>query len=144
MKSAELLSEGNPKTLGKASEIAELIKHDGEFFGEVFREMLHNPKAMTRLRAGNAVEKTSRQKPELLQPFKTELLAALPDMQATEIIWHVALLLGYLELEGDDLALAVNKLYTWLDSIPHKFVKVNCLQTLAVLALNRTTGCNPK
>ena len=68
-------------------------------------------------------------------PFKSEILAAAQQRQESEIIWHIALLLGYLPLKEDDLALAVNKLYDWFDTVNNKFVKVNCLQTLAVLAL---------
>lgn len=119
---------------GTVGQLTDYLQKNPEMFPALFREMLHNPNARVRLRMGNAVEKAARQNPELIRPFKAELLATVPEIKATEIIWQVALLLGYLELEEDELALAVNTLFSWLDTIPHKFLKINCLQTLAVLA----------
>lgn len=123
---------------GTVGQVNSLLEQNPELFPELFREMMYNPKPAIRLRAGNAVEKAARQNPELLLPFKTEILVALPEMADNEIIWHVALLLGYLKPEDDDLALAVNKLFHWLHTLPHKFAKINCLQTLAVLARENT------
>ncbi|MFC5269239.1 hypothetical protein [Adhaeribacter terreus] len=118
---------------GTVGELQNFLQQNPESFSLMFREMLHNPNARVRLRMGNAVEKAARRNPEMLKPFRMEILAAL-ERKETEIIWQVALLLGHLNLEEDDLALAVNTLFNWLDTIPHKFVKINCLQTLAVLA----------
>lgn len=118
---------------GTVGQLFAFLEKNPGSFAAMFREMLANNRPEVRLRMGNAVEKASRQNPELLLPFKAEILAAT-QKQEPEIIWHVALLLGYLPLEEDELALAVNKLYEWLDTVAHKFVRVNCLQTLAVLA----------
>ena len=119
---------------GTVGQLYKFLEEKPETFPLMFREMLQNPSARVRLRMGNAVEKAARQNPALLLPFKSEILLAASQKQEPEIIWHVALLLGYLKLEEDDLALAVNSLFGWLDTIPHKFVKINCLQSLAVLA----------
>jgi hypothetical protein len=127
-------SENLADYTGTVGQLYNFLLENPETFPIMFREMLHNPNARVRLRMGNAVEKAARRNPELIEPFKAELLAILPEKLETEIIWHVALLLGYLKLEDDDLALAVNALFNWLNTISHKFVKVNCLQTLAVLA----------
>ena len=119
---------------GTVGQLYNFLEENPETFPVMFREMLHNPKAEVRLRMGNAVEKAARQNPALLLPFRSEILAASKERQEKEVIWHITLLLGYLDLEDDDLALAVNKLYEWLDTVEHTFIKVNCLQTLAVLA----------
>jgi hypothetical protein len=111
-----------------------LLEQNPELFPELFGLMLHSPNSRIRLRAGNAVEKAARENQELLIPFKGEILAVLPASQYPDIIWHVVLLLGYIDLEDDEQALAVNTIYQWLDTIQHKFIKINCLQTLAVLA----------
>ena len=128
------ISENLADYTGTVGALNNFLQENPETFPAMFREMLENPNSRVRLRMGNAVEKAARQKPEVLKPFKAELLALLPGKLNLEAIWHIALLLGYLELEEDDLAVAVNKLYEWLDTLDHKFVKVNCLQTLAVLA----------
>jgi hypothetical protein len=120
---------------GTVSQVNQLLHENPALFPVFFREMLYNPDSRIRLRVGNAVEKAARKKPELLLPFKDEMLEALTKTLNNEAIWHLSLLLGYLNLEDDDLALAVNKLFQWLDTVPHKFVKVNCLQTLATLAM---------
>ena len=131
----ELTTQNLSDYTGTVGQLTDFLAKNPETFPVMFREMLHNPKAEVRLRMGNAVEKAARQNPALLFPFRSEIFAAAKERQETEIIWHVALLLGYLVLEEDELALAVNKLYEWLDTVAHKFVKINCLQTLAVLAM---------
>ncbi len=120
---------------GTVGQLYTFLEENPESFPVMFRQMLENPKAEVRLRMGNAVEKAARRDPALLLPFRSEILAASEQRQEPEIIWHLALLLGYLDLEEDDLALAVNCLYLWLDTVNNKFVKVNCLQTLSVLSL---------
>ena len=119
---------------GTVSHLYNLLEQNPDLFPILYQEMMESPKSQIRLRAGNAVEKAARKNPALLLPFKAELLEALTKPLNNEAIWQVALLLGYINPEGDELALAVNKLFHWLDTVPHKFVKVNCLQTLAVLA----------
>ena len=119
---------------GTVGQLNAFLEENPEAFPVMFQEMLENPDRRVRLRMGNAVEKAARKNPALLLPFKTGILKATTETQDIEIIWHLALLLGYLELEEDDLALAVNALFNWLHTLPHKFVKINCLQTLAVLA----------
>jgi hypothetical protein len=119
---------------GTASQLNTILEQNPELFPEFFRQMLQNTDSMIRLRIGNAVEKAARKNPELIRPYKNKILTIIPNTQDTEIIWHVVLLLGYLDLEEDEQALAVNTIYRWLDTIPHRFVKVNCLQTLGVLA----------
>ena len=119
---------------GTVLHLNNLLEQNPELFPILFREMMDNPNSRVRLRAGNAVEKAARKNPEVLKPFKAEILGAITKTLNNEAIWHVALLLGYIPLEDDELALAVNQLFTWLDTIPHKFLKINCLQTLAVLA----------
>lgn len=127
-----------PDFTGKVGPLNEFLEQNPEMFPEFFREMLYNPDYGVRLRAGNAIEKAARKNPALLLPFKQEILALVPGTRDPVIIWHVALLLGYLSLEEDDLALAVNKLFEWLDTVPHKFAKINCMQTLAVLSQQHT------
>lgn len=121
--------------IGTVGQLANFLEQNPDSFPSLFQEMLHNPNSRVRLRMGNAVEKAARQDPAVLLPFKSDILTAAQQRQEPEIIWHIALLLGYLPLEEDDLALAVNKLYEWFDTVNNKFVKVNCLQTLAVLAM---------
>lgn len=128
------ISESLQDYLGTVGQLNTFLEQHPESFPLLFQEMLDNPNSRVRLRMGNAVEKAARKNPALLLPFKTEILAAAEHSKAPEIIWHVVLLLGYLPLEEDELAFAINKLYQWLDTLEHKFVKVNCLQTLAVLA----------
>ena len=120
---------------GTVGQLSEFLAENPDTLPVMFREMLHNPKTEIRLRMGNAVEKAARQNPVLLVPFRSEILTAARERNETDIVWHITLLLGYLDLEEDELALAVNKLYEWLDTIDHRFVKVNCLQTLGVLAM---------
>ena len=131
----ELTSENLSDFTGTVGQLNNFLEENPGTFPAMFREMLVNPKAEVRLRMGNAVEKAARKNSALLLPFKPEILSAAEVRQEPEIIWHIVLLLGYLDLKEDDLALAVNKLYEWLDTVDNKFVKVNCLQTLSALAL---------
>jgi hypothetical protein len=51
-----------------------------------------------RMRAADAVEKISSQKPDLLKPFKSELLGLLFETDQKELRWHLAQMIPRLPL----------------------------------------------
>lgn len=127
------LSGGNRRSIGRADEVAREILSDPKLFSQVFDAVL-SPDPVLRMRAADAIEKATREHPELLQPYKRKIFqkAALIDQQ--EVRWHIALMLPRLDLTPTEKDLAISIL---LDYLKHKssIVRTCAMQGLADLAI---------
>ncbi|MCL6099658.1 MAG: hypothetical protein M1391_13905 [Bacteroidetes bacterium] len=54
--------------------------------------------------------------------------------KSNEVVWHIAMMLGYLKLTKKEVDKSFNQLYKWLNKSDSIIVKVMCMQTLADLA----------
>jgi len=86
-----------------------------------------------RMRAADAAEKISCAKPELLQPFKAELLGLAQESTQQEVRWHLALMLPRLRLTSPERRSAVARLQEYLQD-RSSIVKTLALQGLSDLA----------
>ena len=86
-----------------------------------------------RMRAADAAEKISRERPELLQPFKTEILGLADESQQQEVQWHLALMIPRLQLTGPERRRATARLKEYLKG-RSSIVKTHALQGLLELA----------
>jgi len=126
------LSGGDRRSIGRSNEIvAEVLAHPGHF-RRVFAG-LSSDDAIIRMRAADAVEKITAQRPELLQPFKKKLLAAAGSTDQQEVRWHAALMIPRLELTPKERAVAVDILFDYLRD-RSSIVKTFAMQGLADLA----------
>lgn len=121
------------RAIGNADEVAQEIVEEPELFDAVFSGMFSN-ESVLRMRAADAVEKASRQRPELLQPYKERLLHGVAAVHQQEVRWHVAQMLPRLRLDAGERAEAVSILESFLRH-ESKIVAVNAMQALADLAL---------
>src|ERR1043166_8579645 len=71
-----LLAGGDRRSIGRANQVVVAVLHSPETFPQLIRE-LWSTDSLVRMRAADAVEKISRQKPELLRPYKKELLGLM-------------------------------------------------------------------
>src|ERR1051326_6097284 len=71
-----LLAGGNRRSIGRANQVVVAVLHSPETFPQLMKE-LWSTDSLVRMRAADAVEKISRQKPELLRPYKKELLGLM-------------------------------------------------------------------
>jgi hypothetical protein len=130
----DLLVGNDLRSIGKSDEVVKLVTSDPELFDEVFNGIFHSDKVI-RARCADAVEKVSRKFPEYIQKKKSIILKNLNEFSQKEVLWHIALMLDYLELTKKETNKAFAKLNEWLNSSNSIIVKVACMQTLAGFAL---------
>lgn len=99
------LKIGDRRSIGNADEVARKISSDKKLFAEVFDAML-SPEPLMRMRAADAVEKATREHPELLRPFKSRLFRQIALIEQQEARWHVALMLPRLKMTPTEVDLA--------------------------------------
>ena len=92
-----MLQGGDRRSLGNANRLVTLILRQTERLPELL-ECLWCDDALVRMRAADAVEKVAGQKPELLRPFKAELLGLAGETSQQEVRWHLALIIPRLPL----------------------------------------------
>jgi hypothetical protein len=87
------------------------------------------------MRAADAAEKVTRKHPELLTPFKKELLGLMAEATEQEMRWHLAVMVPRLTLNAEERELAISSLNGYLED-RSSIVKTFALQGLADLAQN--------
>lgn len=126
------LSGGDRRSIGHSNEVvAEVLARPGHF-RHVFAG-LSSDDLIVRMRAADAVEKITAQRPELLQPFKKKLLAVAGSTDQQEVRWHAALMIPRLELTPKERAVAVDILFDYLHD-HSSIVKAWAMQSLSDLA----------
>lgn len=130
----DLLKGHDLRSIGKSNEVVKLVTSDPLLFDEVFNGIFHDDKVI-RARCTDAVEKVAKKFPEFIQKKKKIILKNLPDFNQKEVLWHIALMLGYMKLTTKELARASEYLFLWLNKEESIIVKVMCMQTLADYAL---------
>ncbi|MCX6169540.1 MAG: hypothetical protein NTX65_09375 [Ignavibacteriales bacterium] len=130
----DLLKGNDLRSIGKSNEVVSLVTSDPLLFDEVFAGIFHEDK-LIRARCADAVEKVSRKYPQYIQKKKSIILKNLYKFEQKEVIWHIALMLGYLKLNNKETNNVVAQLFDWLDSSDSIIVKVACMQSLAAHAM---------
>jgi hypothetical protein len=87
------------------------------------------------MRAADAAEKVTRKHPELLTPFKKELLGLMTEATEQEMRWHLAVIVPRLPLSAEERELAISSLDGYLED-RSSIVRTFALQGLADLAQN--------
>ena len=85
------------------------------------------------MRAADAIEKVTRERGELLQPHKRELLALMAEARAQEVRWHLAVMIPRLQLSRKERAAVLTVLSGYLQD-RSSIVKTLALQGMADLA----------
>jgi HEAT repeat protein len=124
----EMLSGGDRRSIGASEEVVALLVEDHSRFPELV-DALSVEDDLVRLRAADALEKVSRQAPELLPSYR-ELMKKLAVSPEMEIRWHIAQMMPRLKLAEEDRAEAVGLLFAYLDD-ESAIVRVSALSSLA-------------
>ena len=91
--------------------------------------------ALVRMRAADAAEKITRKNPELLIPYRKELLRLLGETVEQELRWHLSVMVPRLSLNSNERKRAISLLNGYLqDRI--SIVRTFALQGLANFAHN--------
>ncbi len=130
----EKLRGGDRRSIGLANEVARQVLRAPALLRELFRGMLSSDPVI-RMRAADAAEKVTAERPELLQRYKKRLLHEIASIDQQEVRWHVAQMIPRLELTPQERAVAVKILITYL-ALKSKIVRTVALQALASFAAN--------
>jgi len=126
------LRGGDLRSIGRSDEVVRDILKTPKLFSIVFDGIFsHDPRI--RMRAADAVEKVSKQRPEYLQPLKGKLINHASKIEQQEVRWHVAQMLSYLRLEAAETEAVVRVLLGYLKD-KSKIVQTFSMQTLADIA----------
>jgi hypothetical protein len=126
------LEGGDRRSIGRSDEIAELVLKKPRMFAALFKG-LWSEDPLVRMRAADAVEKVTRTKRELLQPYKKELLGLLVEESQQEVRWHLAAMVPRLALTAKERQIAADSLRTYLED-RSSIVRTFVLQGLVDLA----------
>jgi len=126
------LQGGDRRSKGRADALAAEAIHDAGLVLELVEALL-DPDEIVRLRAADALEKASAERPEILAPHRTALLGPVADLEQHDLRWHVVQMLPRLPLEGADLPRAVRVLVTTLDC-ESRIARVMAMDALVQLA----------
>ena len=85
------------------------------------------------MRTADAVEKVTRKQPELLMPYKKELLGLMAEAEDAELRWHLAAMVPRLPLNSKERQRVASALELYLADCS-SIVKTFALQGLADLA----------
>jgi hypothetical protein len=127
------LAGGDRRSIGRAGEVAADVLANLELFPSLFQLMLHD-EPLIRMRAADAVEKVTAERPSWLQPFKATLLQEVALIEQQEVRWHVAQMVPRLKLTDDEREAAVALLQAYLAD-KSRIVVVSAMQALADLAI---------
>ena len=129
-----LLKGGERRSIGRADRVSASVSKNPSLFPNLIAG-LWSEDPLVRMRAADAAEKVTRKHPELLQPYKKELLGLMDEAEQQELRWHLAAMASRLPLNATERQLAVSLLTGYLED-RSSIVKTFALQGLAELARN--------
>jgi hypothetical protein len=118
--------------IGRSEEVAAMVSKDPKLFPELIAG-LWSEDPLIRMRAADATEKLTRNRRELLQPYKGELLGLMVETEQQELRWHLAAMVPRLQLDTKQRNLVTSLLIGYLED-RSSIVKTFALQGLAELA----------
>jgi hypothetical protein len=128
-----MLAGGDRRSIGRVNEVVDLVRLKPSHANRVF-QCLWDPDACVRMRAADALEKLSRQRPHLLQTHRKQLLDLLAETNQKEMRWHLAIMIARLRLTASECQQAKDLLLSYLED-KSSIVKTCAMQGLADLTL---------
>jgi hypothetical protein len=132
------LEGGDRRSLGRSAEVIQDVLRDPTLFEPLF-DAIESPDPAVRIRAADAVEKISRERPQLLAPFKSQLIDRTAFNDHAEVRWHVAQMLPRLRLSTREHSAVVAILSDYLTD-RSSIVRTFALQSLADLLQDDARG----
>ena len=129
-----LLKGGDRRSIGRSNQVAKLVLSEPRRFAELI-ECLWADDPIVRMRAADVAEKVSAVQPELLTPYKTELLGLLTEAEQIELRWHLAQMIPRLPLTQSERGRAAETLQLYLED-RSSIVRTFALQALADISRN--------
>ncbi len=127
-----LLEGGDRRTTGRSDQVAATVAKDPKLFPKLITG-LWSANPLVRMRAADAAEKVTRKNPQLLRPYKKELLGLMTEATEQELRWHLTAMVPRLPLNAAERHLAISSLIDYLED-RSSIVKTFALQGLVDLA----------
>ncbi len=118
--------------IGRSDQVAAMVSKAPALFPELIAG-LWSEDPLVRMRVADAAEKVTRKKPELLLPYKRELLGLMAETEQQELRWHLAAMVPRLRLNAKERQIAISALNRYLED-RSSIVRTFALQGLADLA----------
>lgn len=128
------LRGGDRRSIGRSEEVVADVLADPTLFDLIF-DAIASDDPLIRMRAADAVEKITAQRPDLLRPHKRRLLTELAAIPQQEVRWHVAQMLPRLSLSASERRQVAGIVESYLDD-RSGIVRTCAMQALAELAAN--------
>ncbi len=129
----ERLEGGDLRSIGESNRLVEEVLKRPARFPTVIAAMMGENR-LVRMRAADAAEKITVQRPELLRPFKAEILDLAAHSAEKEMRWHMAQMLPRLELTPAERKRALEILFGYLKD-GSSIVRTFSMQALADFAM---------
>ena len=126
------LKGGDRRSIGRSNQVVRQVLDDPALFGPLFDGMLHDD-PLVRMRAADAVEKITAERPDYLAPYKLMLVQQVAAVEQQEVRWHVAQMIPRLELSEEEKGRVTEILFGYLHD-KSKIVQTLAMQALADLA----------
>jgi hypothetical protein len=139
MKSTEILSRlrgGDRRSIGQVGEVVGAVQKKPDLFRDLVTG-LFEADPVVRMRAADAMEKISRENPELLQPFKARLIGLAQQTKQQELRWHIAQMIPRIKLTSAETAKVAEIFFDYLKD-KSKIVVTFAMQALSDLAIRKT------
>jgi hypothetical protein len=135
-----MFAQGDRRSIGRVQEVVDLVTRKPNQANSVFK-CLWDEDACVRMRAADALEKLSRERPLFLEPYRRQLLGLLAETNQKEMRWHLALMVPRLQLTGSECRRAADLLMSYLED-KSSIVKTFAMQGLAELT-QQCSGLRP-
>src|SRR5215470_8998926 len=109
----ELLKDGDRRSIGRSDQVATMVSENLQLFPELIAG-LWSKDPLVRMRAADAAEKVTRKNPQLLIPYKKELLGLLAEAREQELRWHLAVMVPRLALNPKERTGAISSLNSYM------------------------------
>ncbi len=127
-----MLAGGDRRSIGRVPEVVAAVLGEPALLAELIAGMTHGDPVVA-MRAADAAEKVTAERPEWLAAYKDQLLGPVAASAQQEVRWHVAQMLPRLALSGDERARAAAALIGYLGD-RSAIVRTFALDALAQLA----------
>lgn len=137
MQISEMLTGGDPRSLGQTELVVKVVLSHPERLEELFKCVFH-PDEVVRMRAGDALEKVCRQKPDWFEPLKERLLHEVAVINQASVKWHLAQIFSEITMSEVESEMAVHIMLRNLETTNDWIVINLTLESLAKFAKEET------
>ncbi|WP_260564129.1 hypothetical protein [Exiguobacterium himgiriensis] len=117
------------RSIGHVDAVVSFVGNNPDRFNELMTG-LTDDHSVVRMRSADAVEKVTRQHPELLQAHQVFLFEQLQSTTQQEVRWHLAQLMTRMSWDEEEAAVIMRVLTHWAETEVSQIVIFHSLQAL--------------